>query len=77
MVSVLSPQDQLEIEKFFRELISMRDLQKRFFKGDRSVVARAKKTEAEVDRGIAKLTERLHIRPPEEPKKPDQGSLDW
>lgn len=42
-------------EEFLNLVTDMRDLQRRFFNGDRSVVAAAKKAEKQVDNAVYKI----------------------
>ena len=75
MKAILEPSDILAIERFFHDFNDMRTLQKKFFAGDRSVVARAKKLEKDVDNQYAKLVDKIFLKPPQEPPNPAQATI--
>lgn len=59
-------------------VIQMRDLQKKFFAGDRSVVAKAKKAEAQVDAAVNLALHQVGVTPATWAKRPppiSQGGL--
>lgn len=61
-------------DAFVAMILEMRDVQKEFFNGNRSVVARAKKAEANVDKFIQKAFSDAHTTQTELVKRP--GSVE-